>query len=129
MLEEYVRNTSNLDTLTIPQVAIMINVKDNGTAKKWLKNKGIKIHNFTKTTFVYQIEVASEIDKPFVLQLRNQYPDKWKERYRDVVKDFAVYNLLLSKIEDIPTQTPTVKSRMVNKKDEERYNQLLGWEN
>lgn len=126
MLEEYVRNTSNLDTLTIPQVAIMINVKDNGTAKKWLKNKGIKIHNFTKTTFVYQIEVASEIDKPFVLQLRNQYPDKWKERYRDVVKDFAVYNLLLSKIEDIPTQTPTVKSRMVNKKDEERYNQLLG---
>ena len=126
MLEEYVRNTSNLDTLTIPQVAIMINVKDNGTAKKWLKNKGIKIHNFTKTTFVYQIEVASEIDKPFVLQLRNQYPDKWKERYRDVVKDFAVYNLLLSKIEDTPTQTPTVKSRMVNKKDEERYNQLLG---
>ena len=126
MLEEYVRNTSNLDTLTIPKVAIMINVKDNGTAKKWLKNKGIKIHNFTKTTFVYQIEVASEIDKPFVLQLRNQYPDKWKERYRDVVKDFAVYNLLLSKIEDIPTQTPTVKSRMVNKKDEERYNQLLG---
>lgn len=126
MLEEYVRNTSNLDMLTIPQVAIMINVKDNGTAKKWLKNKGIKIHNFTKTTFVYQIEVASEIDKPFVLQLRNQYPDKWKERYRDVVKDFAVYNLLLSKIEDIPTQTPTVKSRMVNKKDEERYNQLLG---
>ena len=126
MLEEYVRNTSNLDMLTIPQVAIMINVKDNGTAKKWLKNKGIKIHNFTKTTFVYQIEVASEIDKPFVLQLRNQYPEKWKERYRDVVKDFAVYNLLLSKIEDIPTQTPTVKSRMVNKKDEERYNQLLG---
>lgn len=126
MLEEYVRNTSNLDMLTIPQVAIMINVKDNGTAKKWLKNKGIKIYNFTKTAFVYQIEVASEIDKPFVLQLRNQYPEKWKERYRDVVKDFAVYNLLLSKIEDTPTQTPTVKARMVNKKDEERYNRLLG---
>jgi hypothetical protein len=126
MLEEYVRKTSNLDTLTIPQVAIMINVKDNGTAKKWLKNKGIKIHNFTKTTFVYQIEVASEIDKPFVLQLRNQYPDKWKERYRDVVKDFAVYNLLISKLEDTPTPTPTVKARIVNKKDEERYKRLLG---
>jgi hypothetical protein len=37
-----------------------------------------------------------------------------------------VYNLLISKLEDTPTPTPTVKARIVNKKDEERYKRLLG---
>lgn len=126
MFEEYISNPTGLDTLTIPQVAERINVKNNETAKKWLKEKGIKIHRFLKTTFVYQIEVASEIDKPFVIHLRNQHPEKWKDRYRDVVKNLAVYNLTISKIEDTPTLTPIVRARRINKKDEERYNKLLG---
>jgi len=50
-----------------------------------------------------------------VLHLRNQHPDKWKDRYRDVVKDLAVYNLLLSKIEDTPSPTPTVRAKRINK--------------
>lgn len=126
MFEEYVSNPTGLDTLTIPQVAERINVKNNETAKKWLNERGIKIHRFLKTTFVYQIEVASEIDKPFVIHLRNQHPDKWKDRYRDVVKNLAVYNLTISKIEDTPTLTPIIRARRINKKDEERYNKLLG---
>jgi hypothetical protein len=116
----------NLDTLTIAQVAEKINVKDNESAKKWLKNCGIKLHKFSKIPFVYEVEVASEIDKPFVLNLRHQFPDKWKERYRDVVKNHAVYNILVSKIENIPTQIPTTKARRINKKDEVRYKKILG---
>ena len=126
MFEEYVSNPTGLDTLTIPQVAERINVKNNETAKKWLNERGIKIHRFLKTPFVYQIEVASEIDKPFVIHLRNQHPDKWKDRYHDVVKNLAVYNLTISKIEDTPTLTPIIRARRINKKDEERYNKLLG---
>ena len=126
MFEEYISNPTGLDTLTIPQVAERINVKNNETAKKWLNERGIKIHRFLKTTFVYQIEVASEIDKPFVIHLRNQHPEKWKDRYRDVVKNLAVYNLTISKIEDTPTLTPIVRARRINKKDEQRYKKLLG---
>jgi hypothetical protein len=124
--EGYNNISRSLDTLTLPQVAEKINVKDIETAKKWLVEQGIKIHKFTKTAFVYQIEVDSQIDKPFVQQLRNKYPDKWKERYRDVVKDLSVYNLTITLLEDDISPIPRVKSSRVNKKDEERYKKLLG---
>ena len=75
---------------------------------------------------MYQIEVDSQIDKPFVQQLRNKYPDKWKDRYRDVVKDLSVYNLTITLLEDEISPIPRVKSSRINKKDEERYNKLLG---
>ena len=125
MSEGYNNISRSLDTLTIPQVAEKINVKDIETAKKWLVEQGIKIHKFTKTPFVYQIEVDSQIDKPFVQQLRNKYPDKWKDRYRDVVKDLSVYNLTITLLEDEISPIPRVKISKINKKDEERYKNLL----
>ena len=80
----------------------------------------------TKTIDSTAIEVESEVDKPFVISLRNKFPDKWKEKYRDLVKDLAVYNLTISTIEETPTPTPTVRARRINKKDEDRYKRLLG---
>ena len=88
--------------------------------------KGIKIHRFLNNSFVYQIEVDSQIDKPYVQQLRNKYPDKWKDRYRDVVKDLSVYNLTITLLEDDISPIPRVKSSRINKKDEQRYKKLLG---
>jgi hypothetical protein len=115
-----------LGTLTLAQVAERINVKNIETAKKWLMINGIKIHRFINSLFVYQIEVDSQIDKPYVQQLRNKYPDKWKDRYRDVVKDLSVYNLTITLLEDEISPIPRVKSSNINKKDEERYKRLLG---
>ena len=126
MSEGYNNISRSLDTLTLPQVAEKINVKDIETAKKWLVERGIKIHKFTKTPFVYQIEVDSQIDKPFVQQLRNKYPDTWKDRYRDVVKDLSVYNLTITLLEDEISPIPRVKCSKINKKDQERYKKLLG---
>jgi hypothetical protein len=123
--EGYNNISRSLDTLTLPQVAEKINVKDIETAKKWLVERGIKIHKFTKTPFVYQIEVDSQIDKPFVQQLRNKYPDKWKDRYRDVVKDLSVYNLTITLLEDEISPVPAARATMINKKDEKRYKDLL----
>ena len=125
MSEGYNNISRSLDTLTLPQVAEKINVKDIETAKKWLVERGIKIHKFTKTPFVYQIEVDSQIDKPFVQQLRNKYPDKWKDRYRDVVKDLSVYNLTITLLEDDISPVPAARATMINKKDEKRYKDLL----
>ena len=126
MSEDFINISRSLDTLTLPQVAEKINVKDIETAKKWLQEKRIKIHKFTKTPFVYQIEVDSHIDKPYVQQLRNRYPDKWKDRYRDVVKDLSVYNLTITLLEDEISPVPAARSIRINKKDEERYKKLLG---
>ena len=125
MSEHYNNISRSLDTLTIPQVAEKINVKDIETAKKWLVERGIKIHKFTRTPFVYQIEVDSQIDKPYVQQLRNRYPDKWRDRYRDVVKDLSVYNLTITLLEDEISPVPAARSTRINKKDEKRYKDLL----
>ena len=126
MSGEFNNISKGLDTLTLAQVAERINVKDIETAKKWLMINGIKIHRFINSLFVYQIEVDSQIDKPYVQQLRNKYPDKWKDRYRDVVKDLSVYNLTITLLEDEISPIPRIKSSNVNKKDEERYKRLLG---
>ena len=126
-MSEYYNNFSrSLDTLTLAQVAEKIYVKNIETAKKWLMEKGIKIHRFLNNSFVYQVEVDSHIDIPFVQQLRNKYPDKWKERYRDVVKDLPVYHLTITLLEDEVSYTPMVKQSRINKKDIDRYKKLLG---
>ena len=125
MSEEFNNISKGLDTLTLAQVAERINVKNIETAKKWLMINGIKIHRFINSLFVYQIEVDSQIDKPYVQQLRNKYPDKWKDRYRDVVKDLSVYNLTITLLEDEISPIPRVKISKINKKDEERYKNLL----
>jgi hypothetical protein len=126
MSEEFNNISKGLDTLTLAQVAERINVKNIETAKKWLMINEIKIHRFINSLFVYQIEVDSQIDKPYVQQLRNKYPDKWKDRYRDVVKDLSVYNLTITLLEDEISPIPRVKISKINKKDEERYKKLLG---
>jgi hypothetical protein len=126
MFDEYVKEPKSLDTLTLEQVSEKIHSTNERTTRRWLEECGIKVYRFARKSFVYQVEVESEIDKPFVLHLRNQHPDKWKERYRDIVKDLAVYNLLVSKIEDTPTPIPSVRARRINKKDENRYKRLLG---
>ena len=126
MSEDFINISRSLDTLTLAQVAEKINVKNIETAKKWLKEKDIKIHRFLTNSFVYQIEVDSQIDKPFAQQLRNKYPDKWKDRYRDVVKDLSVYHLTITLLEDEISPIPRVKSSRINKKDEIRYKKLLG---
>ena len=126
MFDEYVKEPKSLDTLTLEQVSERIHSTNERTTRRWLEECGIKVYRFARKSFVYQVEVESEIDKPFVLHLRNHHPDKWKERYRYVVKDLAVYNLLVSKIEDTPTPTPTVRARSINKKDEDWYKKLIG---
>ena len=126
MFDEYVKEPKSLDTLTLEQVSERIHSTNERTTRRWLEECGIKVYRFARRSFVYQVEVESEIDKPFVLHLRNHHPDKWKERYRDVVKDLAVYNLLVSKIEDTPNPTPTVRARSINKKDEDWYKKLIG---
>lgn len=126
MFDEYVKELKSLDTLTLEQVTERIHSTNERATRKWLKECGIKVYRFARKSFVYQIEVESEIDKQFALNLRTKFPDKWKERYRNVVKDLIVYDLVVSRIDDTPTPTPSIRARRINKKDEDRYKRLLG---
>lgn len=126
MFDEFVNEPKSLDTLTLEQVAERIHASNEKSTRKWLQERGIQVYRHARVSFVYQIEVDSEIDKAFVISLRNKYPDKWKERYKDVVKDPAVYNLTISIIEDTLTPIPSVRASRINKKDEDRYKRLVG---
>ena len=126
MFDEYVKESKSLDTLTLSQVAEVTHTSNEKSTRKWLKERDIKVYRHARVSFVYQIEVDSEIDKPFVINLRNKYPDKWKERYRDVVKDLPVYHLTITLLEDEVSYTPMVKPSRINKKDLDRYKKLLG---
>lgn len=126
MFDEYIKEPKSLETLTLEQVAERIHASNEKSTRKWLQERGIQVYRHARVSFVYQIEVDSEIDKQFVISLRNKFPDKWKERYRDIVKDLSVYNLTISIIEDTPTPIPSVRARRINKKDEDRYKRLVG---
>lgn len=125
MNEEIINISRSLDTLTMEQVAERIHAKDSKTARKWLQENDIVVHKYHTYSYVYQIEVESIIDKPFVQILRVKFPDKWKDRYKLVVKDIAVYNLTVSILEDEIPSMPKARVSNISMKDKERYNKLV----
>lgn len=116
--------SSNLSILTIREVAIKLKLINSEAAKKWIEKRGIRIHKFSKQNIVYEIEVICEIDKPFVKSLRLKYPLKWKEIYRNLVKDQNVYELLVLQLEGELDYIPTTKVKR-NIGDEKLYNDLM----
>ena len=63
MSEGYNHISKSLDTITLPQVAEKINVKDIESAKKWLNDRRIHIHKFPKAQYVYEIEVEGNTNQ------------------------------------------------------------------
>jgi hypothetical protein len=109
MNTEYYDQSGRLNRLTLPQVGKEINRSNPESIRKWLLEKNITIHRQSNTNFVYQVEFDCEMDKPFVFDIRRKYPDCWKEIYRNVSKDLAVYNLMLIILKEEPTPLPTTK--------------------
>ncbi|MFV5700147.1 hypothetical protein ACM55H_17445 [Flavobacterium sp. ZT3R17] len=116
--------STNLSILTIPEVATKLKLINSEAAKKWIEKRGIRIHKFSKQNLVYEIEVICEIDKPFVKALKMKYPLVWKNIYRRLVKDYAVYELLMFQLEGEFDYVPTTKIKR-NKSDEKLYNDLM----
>lgn len=125
MTDDNSQNSKSLSTLTIQDVGVKIKITDGEAIKRWLKNKNIQIHKFPKGNYVYQVDVDCEIDKPFVKDLRNKYPNNWKEIYKRINKDNAVYELMVFQMEGELNYVPTTKVKRVNKGDEKLYKDLL----
>ena len=115
---------NNLKILTILEVAKKIKIKDNVATKKWLEKKGIRIYTDTKTHYVYEIDVAVEIDKPWVINLMNRYPENWKDVYKKTVKDNAVYEMVLLSLGEDVSYLPTTKIKSLNGNDKKLFEKL-----
>lgn len=119
-----INEEKNLRILTITEVAERIKTKDNIATKKWLEKKGIKIYTDTKTHYVYEIDVEVEIDKPWVINLMERYPENWKEVYKKTVKDNAVYEMVLLNLGEDVSYLPKTKIKILNENDKKLFEKL-----
>lgn len=110
-----------LPTLTIAEVGMEINLKDNEAIKKWLISNGISIHKRGKSLFVYEIDVHCRIDKVKVLELKKQYPNDWIELYKKISKDNAVYEMVVHSLGGKIVAKPSTKVKPVSKSEKELY--------
>ena len=112
-------------TLTLAQVSHRLNYKNEHVTKRWLKNNGIQIHRLTKNNFVYQIDLDLELERPYVISLRNKYPQKWKDMYRVVCKDKSLYELMVMEMGESIPSIPMTKVSLRSKSDDKLYKSLL----
>jgi hypothetical protein len=105
--------------ITIPEVAIKIKLTDFEATKKWLLQKNITIHSDRKPYTVYEIDVDCELDKPYVRDLRNKYPDNWEEIYRKIAKDDAVCEMVVLSLSGEVKFKPLSKIKTINKSEDE----------
>ena len=125
MIEDDFRKSKSLETLTISEVSVLLNFKNDITTRKWLKNNGIQIHRLSKRNFIYQIDLDLVSDKPYVMGLKRKHPQNWKELYRCIVKDKSLYDLMLFEIDEENSFTPTTKVSIKSKTDQKLLKSLL----
>lgn len=115
----------NSGLLTLTEVGEMLMLSTTQAIKNWLSNKGVSVVKFSKTNFVYEIEVVCEIQKELAKNFRRNYPRKWKEMYRFVAPNDSIYELVLIQLgEEVQYKSINkVKTRGV--KDEKLLKELL----
>ena len=116
-----ITSSNSLAILTISDVGPKIKKKDTEAIKKWLEKKNITIYKETKTHFVYEIDVDCEIDKIRVRDLRNKYPNNWKEIYKKITKDNSVYEMVVLSLGGEFIDKPMTKIKTRNAEEEALY--------
>lgn len=118
-------NFNNCGILTLGEVSNIIMMDSIPAVKKWLTSKNIRINKFSKANYVYEIEVLCEIDKQLALNLKWKNPTQWKEMYKCVAKNSAIYELVLMQIGEEIVHKPLYKVKTRGSKDEKLLNELL----
>ena len=118
-------NFNNSGILTLGEVSNIIMMDSIPAVKKWLASNNIRINKFSKANYVYEIEVLCEIDKQLALNLKWKNPTQWKEMYKCVAKNSAIYELVLMQIGEEIVHKPLYKVKTRGSKDEKLLNELL----
>lgn len=111
--------------LLLKDVGELINRKDKECIKKWLNENSITIHRLGKLTCVYKVDFECAILLPQVRDYKRRYPAQWEAYYQKTIKDKALFNLIMLKLEVDINYKPTTKVKMRSKSDEKLYNKLL----
>lgn len=118
-----INNNSGLLTLT--EVGDMLMLSTSQAVKNWLRSREICIVKFSKTNFVYEIEVICEIQKELAKNFRRNYPKKWKEMYRVIAPNDSIYELVLIQIGEEVEYKSVNRVKTRGAKDEKLLKELL----
>jgi hypothetical protein len=115
----------NSGLLTIGEVGDLLMINSTQSVKNWLRSKNISINKFSKANYVYEVEVVCEIQKQLAINLRRNYPSKWKEMYKLIAPNESIYELVLIQIGEEIVYKPINKVKTRGAKDEKLLKELL----
>jgi hypothetical protein len=110
--------------MNLKEVGIRIGRKDIECIKKWLNVNSITIHRLGKLSCVYKVDFECAMMLPHVRDFKRKYPKQWEAYYQKTIKDEALFNLIMLRMEVDISYQPTTKVNR-SKKDEELYQKLL----
>lgn len=116
-------NSNNL--ISLSDVSNLLTTDSIPAVKKWLKSKNIFMNKISKSYYVYEVEIFSELEKEYALNLRRNFPNQWKEMYRCVSRSESIYNLVLMQIGEEVVYKPIYKVKTRGSKDEKLLQELL----
>lgn len=112
------------EIMNIKEVGLRIGRKDKDSIMKWLQANNITIHRMPRLIFVYKIDFECAMILPQVKDFKRRFPAQWERYYQKIIKDEALFNLIMLKLEVEITYQPTTKVKR-SKKDEELYQKLM----
>lgn len=113
------------EIMNLKQVGLRIGRKDNECIKKWLKQSNVTIHRAAGLTFVYKVDFECAIILPHVLDRKRRDPDGWKTYYQKIIKDEALFELIMTELKvNVTYKKPTTRVQK-SKADQELYKKLL----
>ena len=114
-----------LKFMTMKQVGDEINLRGPKAIRKWLVERGITIHKLSSKSYVYKIDFDLQSDKPLVMNLRRTNPQNWKQMYRAITPNDALFNLMMLEMEQEVFHLPTTKVSVRSKNDEKLLRALV----
>ena len=115
----------NSGLITISEVGNLLMLSTSQSVKNWLRVKEISVVKFSKTNFVYEVEVICEIQKQLAINLRRNYPLKWKDMYKLMAPNDSIYELVLIQLGEEVVYKPLNKVKTKGVNDEKLLKELL----
>ncbi len=111
--------------MNLKEVGIRIGRKDIECIKKWLNENSITIHRLGKLTCVYKVDFECAMMLPHVRDFKRKYPKQWEAYYQKTIKDEALFNLIMLRMEVDINYKPTTKVKRRSQSDEKLYQKLF----
>lgn len=111
--------------LSLKEVGELIHLKDMESIKRWLRGNNIIIYKLAKLNYVYKVDFECAITLPQVRNFRKEYPMRWESYYRQIIKEDALFNMIMLKLDVEINYQPTTKVKRRSQSDQQLYQKLL----